>query len=343
MRKEIFNELSDEISMSILFKLYKKRRPLSIHDFNHKFSIYQYKKAIQRLRSHLILKTVKKQQKNYYSIDLRYFNLVGKFLQFYDEFNDMNNKIIGRTPTAHDYDKTFTFLCNIQNWAFTGPSALLYYVPFLNLSISKHFICVRSGKEKKKILKEISDPIIDIKVLPIYFMKPKKIISKNNVAILSPDVLFSQLLDSNNARIRLAAIFLISYLTSDILLAQVNKNKEKLRTITYLLFALKEFERNNPKSFLLNNWFWNIDHLDEFKFMDMYISYLQRPNKKIKKLKNNQSLTFNYLRYHWKAKNRHLDKWDCLVQFFNEEDNKLNGSSLESLINPTYGVIDTKL
>ena len=196
MKNNLLSLFVDEISLSILKELYQIPKPLSVYDFKEAYSLAQYRYALRRLHSCLIVSSFRKNRRLYYVINPLYEDKLSPLIEFRTALTSYPSLI-----------KFIPLLKHIDGWAIAGSTALDHFVPFLSLSGGKHSFYVRSVKEEEKLAQIIPQALLDVQIQPTYFIKHPKIIQITDVPLLSPEILFMQLLKHPNARLSLALFF----------------------------------------------------------------------------------------------------------------------------------------
>lgn len=309
MTTNILSVITQDVSLSIITELHKNQKPLSVYDFKETYSLAQYRYSLRQLRSYLIIASFRKKKRLYYTINPLYEEKISTLLEF--------DTTLTSYPSFTSY---FPLLKQIEGWALADSTALDYLVPFLNLSGGKHSFCVRSVKEKEKIAQVIPQTLLDIQIQPTYFIKHPKIIHIADFPILAPEILLFRLLKHQNARVSLASLFLLPYISPKALILRMRKEKTWLPTLVYLIICLQEYLSDLPSSSPLKIWFYNINQYDRALFFQEYLKHLI-PSKKVQreKLRPKSALPFSILRTHWKKKMNNYSKWDLLAELFGEK------------------------
>lgn len=317
-KSQLFSLITDDIPILILSELSMKKE-LSVYDFNTKiYSVAQYRYALRKLLVENLLISKKKERRVYYSISPEYQYKIQSILSWYFSFspNDLR-----------------AMLQNIDGWAFRDKSALLYYVPFLSLVTSKIFISVRSVKEQEKLEKLIPNIklYLDIKIQPTYFRKSTNYLCKiNNFPVLRPEIIYPNLLRSDDARVRLSTIFLLPHMKEGIFNQKIEQDDQIFITTVYLLSALKEFlqeEKLEMKEIFLRTWFHNYDQMDNHRNFERFLR---------RKLKNTHIQTtgtyfFRNMKKELKKQQNHYTKWDQAAELVPERLVTFRPETLEEL------------
>ena len=261
-KEQLFSLIADDVPLTILSELIKEKE-LSIYDLDDNTnSVAQYRYALQKLIANNIIQSRKEKRKCYYSLSPTYKDRIKSLVSCYLSFDRKN---------------ILKVLQNFDGWAFRGKSALFHYVPFLSLITSRYMITVRSIKEIKKLKQLIPEieSFFDIKIQPTYFRTSTQYIHKlNSYPVLRPEIIFSDLLQSDDARVRLATIFLLPYVQPDLFYSQIRLDKRIYLTTVYLLFTLQEYlqeENQERKRVFFQVWFSNIDLLDHKMSFDRFL------------------------------------------------------------------------
>lgn len=293
-----------------------------MYDFKEAYSLAQYRYALRRLHSCLIVSSFRKNRRLYYVINPLYEDKLSPLIEFRTALTSYPSLI-----------KFIPLLKHIDGWAIAGSTALDHFVPFLSLSGGKHSFYVRSVKEEEKLAQIIPQALLDVQIQPTYFIKHPKIIQITDVPLLSPEILFMQLLKHPNARLSLAALFLLPYITPAVLFSRMTKEKVLFSTITYLLFCLQEYLQDLPSDSPLRIWFYNIDQYDQIFFFQEYLKLLT--SSKIVRRKSDPPrspiLSFSVLRKQWKKRMNDYSKWDLYAAIFNEQWIRFTPEAIEAL------------
>ena len=322
MKDNILPMIADDVSLNIITELHVNQKPLSVYDFKDTYSLAQYRYALRRLQSYLIISSFRKKKRLYYVINPLYKDKLSTLLE-----------LTTNLTSYPSFASIFPLLERIEGWALAGSTALDQLVPFLSLSGGKHSFCVRSVKEKEKIAQYVPRALLDIQVLPTYFIKFPKIIHVADFPILAPEILLFQLLKHDNARIALASLFLLPYISPEALLSRMEKEKTWLPTLVYLITCLQEYLGDLPSSSPLRVWFYNIDQYDRALFFQQYLKHLtsSREVQKEKFRPIKSALSFSTLRTQWKKKMNDYSKWDLLADMFNEKWIRFTPEAIEAL------------
>jgi DNA-binding transcriptional ArsR family regulator len=295
--EQLFSLIAADVPLTILSELIKEKE-LTIYDLNDNInSVAQYRYALQKLLANNIIQSRKEKRKCYYSLSPTFKDKIKSLVSCYLSFNRGN---------------ILKILQNFDGWAFRGKSALLLYVPFLTLVSSKYTISVRSIKEQKKLEQLIPEigSLFEIIIQPTYFRTSTHYILKfNGYPVLRPELIFPNLLKSDDARVRLATIFLLPYIQPDLFYSQVQRDKRIFLTTVYLLFTLHEFlqeESQEKARVFFKTWFYNFDRLDHEMSFDRFLKIYPQiyPKKKA------SDTFFRSLQKTWKKQNDSFSKWD---------------------------------
>jgi hypothetical protein len=322
MKGNILSMITDDVSLDIITELHQNQKPLSVYDFKETYSLAQYRYALRRLQSYLILSSFRKKRRFYYTINPLYEGKLSTLLE------------LSTNLTSYPSFASFVpLLKRIEGWALAGSTALDHLVPFLYLSGGKYSFCVRSVKEKEKVAQYIPRTLLDIQIQPTYFIKHPKIIQVADFPILAPEILLFQLLRHDNARISLASLFLLPYISPQTLISRMETEKTWLPTLVYLIICIQEYLRELPSSSPLRIWFYNINQYDRELFFQQYLKHLAS-SKEVQRKKSRpikSASPFSILRTQWKKKMKDYSKWDLLAEMFNEKWRRFTPEALEAL------------
>lgn len=316
--EQLFSTITGKVPLTILTELIKSGE-LTIYNLNIRIhSIAQYRYALKKLKKYNIVTSRQKKRKCYYSLTNEYKAKIQPLLSCYLSFDRMN---------------VLKILQNFEGWAFRGKSALLYYVPFLALVTSKHFISVRSIKEQEKLERLMPNvsSILDIKVQPTYFRKSTNYLCKiDNFPVLRPEIIFPNLLRSDDARVRLSAIFLLPHMKARVFNQKIQQDDQIFLTSVYLLSALKEYlqeEKSKRKDIFLRTWFYNYDQMDNHVNFERFLR-IQRKNKHILKTRTN---FFRNLKKEQKKQQNRYTRWDQAAELVPERLVSFKPKAIEEL------------
>lgn len=295
--EQLFSLITADVPLTILSELIKEKE-LTIYDLNDNTkSVAQYRYALQKLLANKIIQSRKIKRKYYYSLSPAYKDKVRSILTCYLSFNRKN---------------ILKILQNFDGWAFRDKSALLLYVPFLTLVSAKYTISVRSIKEQDKLERLIPEieALFEIKIQPTYFRTSTQYIRKfNGYPVLRPEIIFPNLLKSDDARVRLATIFLLPHIQPDLFYRQVHRDNRIYLTTVYLLFVLHEFlqeERQDKRRDFFKMWFYNFDQMDHEISLDRFLRIYPQTSPRRKA----SDTFFRSLQKTWKKQNASFTKWD---------------------------------
>ena len=303
--EQLFSLIAADVPLTILSELIKEKE-LTIYDLNDNTnSVAQYRYALQKLIANKIIQSRRENRKCYYSLSPTYKDKIRSLITCYLSFNRKN---------------ILKILQNFDGWAFRDKSALLLYVPFLTLVSSKYTISVRSIKEQEKLERLIPEigSLFEIRIQPTYFRTSTQYVLKfNGYPVLRPEIIFPNLLKSDDARVRLATIFLLPYIQPDLFYRQVQRDKRIYLTTVYLLFALQEFlqeESQEKRRDFFKTWFYNFDQLDHEMSFDRFLKIYQQtsPKKKV------SDTFFRSLQKTWKKQNASYTKWDQVADLVSD-------------------------
>lgn len=295
--EQLFSLIAADVPLTILSELIKEKE-VTIYDLDDNTnSLAQYRYALQKLIANKIIQSRRENRKCYYSLSPTYKDKIRSLITCYLSFNRKN---------------ILKILQNFDGWAFRDKSALLLYVPFLTLVSSKYTISVRSIKEQEKLKRLIPEigSLFEIRVQPTYFRTSTQYVLKfNGYPVLRPEIIFPTLLKSDDARVRLATIFLLPYIQPDLFYRQVQQDRRIYLTTVYLLFALQEFlqEKSQEKRRdFFKTWFYNFDQLDHELSFDRFLKIYPQTNPR----KNVPDTFFRSLQKTWKKQSASYTKWD---------------------------------
>ncbi|MHA1450761.1 MAG: hypothetical protein ACTSP4_15240 [Candidatus Hodarchaeales archaeon] len=331
-KKKMLSIIANDVSLSILTEIIKSKHPLSIHDFSKNYSLSQYRYTIRQLQTYSVLSSFRKKKRLYYGINSLYREKIAALLENSGDFVDT----VKKAKISHGSISTlFTRLRNFSNsWALTGPHALIQYVPFLNLSPGRYTISVKSVKMKQKITSITTQELVDVLVQPSYFIRRNSIVHVKNNPVLAPSPLLFQLLKDQNARVRLASVFLLPYINPGTILSKITRERKHLLTVVYLLFSLREYLTEQPEESLMRKWFYNFDQYDTSLFFEHAVKFSPATdNSRTKQRKAKRtSMDYTQLRAQWKKKMNESSKWDIMAELFREKRTRLDEETIESLI-----------
>ena len=303
--EQLFSLIAADVPLTILSELIIEKE-LTIYDFNDNTnSLAQYRYALQKLLANKIIQSRRKNRKCYYSLSPAYKDKIRSLITCYLSFNRKN---------------ILKILQNFDGWAFRDKSALRLYVPFLTLVSSKYTISVRSIKEQERLEQLLPnlDSLFDIKVQPTYFrMSTHYVLKFNGYPVLRPEIIFPNLLNSDDARVRLATIFLLPYIQPDLFYRQIKQDKRIFLTTVYLLFALQEFlqeESQEKRRDFFKTWFYNFDQMDHIMIFDRFLIIYSQVSSK----KKASETFFRSLQKTWKKQNDRFTKWDQVANLVSD-------------------------
>ena len=317
--EQLFPILADKIPLIILSKLIMEKE-LSIYDLNDTTNtVAQYRYALRKLLATNIIQSRKEKRKCYYSLSPAHKDKIRSVISCYLSFNRTN---------------ILKLMQKFDGWAFRGKSALLLYAPFLPLVSAKYTISVRSVKEQEKIRKLIPEigSIFDIIIQPTYFRTATQYIRKfNGYPVLRPEIIYSNLLKFDDARVRIATIFLLPYMQRDFFYNQVQKDKRIFLTTVYLLFSLSELlqeEKEESARTFFKTWFYNLDQLDHERSFDRFLKIYPQTNFK----KKASNTFFRSLQNTWKKQYNSYSKWDQAADLVADRLVTFQPESLDELV-----------
>jgi hypothetical protein len=329
-------QLFNNISLEILSDLFHSKKSLTINELNKKYSYRQYQYMLKKLESYLVVKSYKVGKKKYYKLNQFYNELVRSVLEI-KEYQEINNQ--EKFPQSLSYDKRFfrviSALKGIKGWAFTDTTALLLWVPFLDLQLPYFTICVRDRYLKKKLEENFSRSVLRVQLQTKYFSQKSNIVVIKGVPVLKPELLVLRVLRDENSRVRLSALFLFSFLSSKKILRYQKSNLDLFPSIVYFLLALKKLLNEDTElSAFLKQWFLNLDHYNA----DLFLSYYLQQMGKRRKIKEKTFGRFELLRIKQQQQSNQWTDWDRLGMLFPEKVVKFEPSEISELIikSPSY-------
>ena len=324
-----------KVSFQVLSELFESEKPLSIYEFEEKFTLHQYRYWCQKLEKNLFIKSVKNGKKREYKLNDYYQEEVHKMLALKEKTRPTPPKHLSPLLKGNEkFLRLLSLLKKEKNWAFADTTALLLWVPYLDLSVSKFTVSVRDKSLERKLQENLPSDLLEIKLLPSFFIRTKGLTVLNDIPVLKPEFLFYRLLKTPNERLRLSSFFLLPYLNPKSLARKLDKNKELYPPITYFLLALRMYLNEDHHNQLLKNWFFNLDH---FNWEKLFSSYLQVIGKK--NLKTPYKTVFRKYklkRLKYQLKTNQWDVWDRLALLFPKRNLTFSPGFFKELMNLQY-------
>ena len=313
------NHLFNNVSLEILSSLFHTKKALTIYELNNKFSYRQYQYMLKKLELNLIVNSYTNGKKRYYKLNQFYIELVRSVLKI-KKIEEINNEY--NYPQSLSYDKRFfgviAALKGIKGWAFSDTTALLLWVPFLDLQLPYFTVCVRDRYLKKKLEENFPHSVLRVQFQARFFSQKLNLTTLNSVPVLRPELLFFKLLRDVNTRVRLSSLFLFPFLSQKMILRYLESNKKLFPHIMYYLFALEKFlNEETALADFMKKWFLNFDHFDIDLFFSYYIQQMGKKSKK--KLKKTTLRRFELLRIKQQQQSNQWTEWDQLGMLFPDE------------------------
>ena len=325
-------QLFNNVSLEILSDLFNSERALTIYEFNKRYSYRQYQYMLKKLESNLVINSYKDEKKKSYKLNHYYKELVRSVLEIkkWEKTNDYS-----KFPQSLSYDEKFfrvvSALKNIKGWAFTDSTALLLWVPFLDLQLPFFTVCVKDRYLKNKLEENFPPSVLRVQFQANFFSQKSNITVLNEVPVLKPELLVFRLLGNENKRISLSALFLLPYLSPKKVLRYLENNKKMFPSMMHLLLALeKVLNTNSELSAFLKQWFLNFDHFNTDLFFSHYIRQIGKSG--IRKFKPTTFKRFELMRIKQQQQSNQWTEWDRLGMLFPESTEKFEPSDLSELI-----------
>ena len=326
------SQIFNDVSLEILSGLFNSKRALTIYDFNKRYSYRQYQYMLKRLESNLVINSYRHEKKKYYKLNHYYKELVMSVLKI-KKWENPNN--YSKFPQSLSYDEKFfrvvSALKNIKGWAFTDSTALLLWVPFLDLQLPFFTVCVKDRYLKSKLEENFPPSVLRVQFHANFFSQKSNITVLNEVPVLKPELLVFRLLGDENKRISLSALFLLPFLSSKKVLKYLEKNKKMFPSMMHLLLALEQaLNKNTELSAFLKKWFWNFDQFNTNVFFSHYLHQIGK--RGLRKLKPTTFKKFELMKIKQQQQSNQWTEWDRLGMLFPESTEKFEPSDLTELI-----------
>ncbi len=326
------SQIFNKVSIEILSELFNSERALTIYELNKRYSYRQYQYMLKRLESSLVVNSYKHKKKKYFRLNHFYRELVRSVLEIkkWEETNDYSG-----FPQSLSYDEKFfrviSALKGIKGWAFTDSTALLLWVPFLDLQLPFFTVCVRDRYLKSKLEDNFPPSVLRVQLQANFFSQKSNITFLNEVPVLKPELLVFRLLGNENKRISLSSLFLLPFLSPKTVLRFLEKNKNMFPSMMYFLLALeKVLNKNTELSVFLKQWFLNFDHFDTDLLFSRYLRQIGK--RGMREFKPTTFKRFELMRIKQQQQSNQWTEWDRLGMLFHGSSGKFEPSDLTELI-----------
>lgn len=321
----------NNISYQLLSELMKSKKPLSIYDFDKKYSPTQYRYWSRKLESNLIVISSKNGKRLHYRINDYCKKEVRKILNLRN--GNMERSPLN-LPRSLKEDKRFFHMLNLlegtKNWAFADTTALLMWVPFLDLHLPRYTISVKDKTLKNKFEENFPSSLLEVVLLPSYFIRTSGISLVNNIPVLKPESLFFRLLKHESERVRLSALFLLPYLSQRVLMRYLHNNMEQFPSLAYSLLTLRTyFQEYSQNSYLRIVWFFNLDQFDLEELLGNYLTYCGK--KGLKKTFKTVLNRYELMRIKVQQRTDDWNVWDRTAMLFPKRNLTFDPSSFMEL------------
>lgn len=327
----ISNQIFNDVSMQILSDLFHSEKALSIYELSSGFSYRQYQYMLKKLESNLLVVSYRNRKRIYYRLNIFYKELVETMLEIgkwelKKDYQSLSKSLL--------YDKAFlrviSALRKVDGWAFTSTTALLIWVPFLDLQLPYFSVCVRDRHLKNRLEENFPSSVLRVQFQAKYFSHKQSVTVLNGLPVLKPELMFLPLLNHENKTVRVSSLLLLPFLSPKKLLRDLNRNKKMFPTIMYSLLAIKKLLRmNTPSSIFLSQWFFNLDCFDSNIFLKHYLRNLGRVG--LKKYKPTTFNRFELLRIKHQQNTKQWNEWDRLAMLFPKRSVKIEPKTITEL------------
>jgi len=323
--------LLNDVTFEILSALSKSDGPLSLYDFNQNYSLHQYRYWCKKLESELILTPIKSGKRKHYLLNKYYKEKVDRILSIGDE--TVFRSSLNLSPGLKD--KQFLQLCSLlkqeEGWAFADSTALLLWVPILDLELARFTVFVRDRNLYRRLSSYFPSSLLKVELKPSFFIKTAGTKILNGLPVLKPELLFFRLLRKPNERLRLSALFLLPYLNHRLLFSKLNKNyRDLLPTVVYGLFVLQNFLDKTSGLGYLDFWFYNLSQYDWQLIFTDFVFYYGR--KGMRNFVRTFLSKFELTRIKLQQETDQWDFWDQCSLLFPQRNFTFTPESFKSLV-----------